>query len=212
MLYPNLKFSKPSKGRPFFYTNFVQTIDGKAAVKKEGYWPIGSKKDYEVLTELRSYADCLIHGGNLARQFEKITLKSINKRLVQQTRRVNSKSAKLPYFVITKHPKTLGLHLSGVASIFSGNLQDLVEELNDEGYKHVLVEGGPTLLGSFLKEGLMDEIFLTIAPKIYGNEAGKTLTLVEGYLFPKIAIKKLSLLSVKKLGSEIYLRYKVITR
>ena len=81
MLYPNLKFPKVLK-RPFFYTNFVQTVDGKVGVGKselQGYWPIGSKKDYEVLTELRAYADCLIHGGNLAREFGEQTLKSINK-------------------------------------------------------------------------------------------------------------------------------------
>jgi len=44
MLYPNLKFPKFSD-RPFFYTNFVQTIDGKVGVKEEGYWPnVFSKK------------------------------------------------------------------------------------------------------------------------------------------------------------------------
>src|SRR3990167_736651 len=114
MLYPNLKFSKPPKSRPFFYTNFVQTIDGKVAVDDPAYWPIGSKKDYEILTELRSYADCLIHGGNLARQFGEITLGSLNKKLFQQSRRVLGKSAKLPYYILTKHPKSLGLHLKGV--------------------------------------------------------------------------------------------------
>lgn len=214
MLYPKLKFPKVSK-RPFFYTNFVQTIDGKVAVKEEGlpagrqgYWPIGSRKDYEVLTELRTYADCLIHGGNLAREFGSKTLENINKTLFKQMRRVQGKSANLPYYVLTKHPKSLGLHLPGAVSIFTNDLSSLVDELKDRGYKHILVEGGPTLLGSFLNEDLIDEIFLTIAPKIYGSKPDSTKTLVEGILLPPNKIK-LKLISVKRIKDELFLRYSV---
>lgn len=188
MLYPNLKFPKAVK-RPFFYTNFVQTVDGKVAVKEKGYWPIGSRVDYQVLTELRSYADALIHGGNLARQFGEQTVKSFKK----------------PYYVITNHPQSLN-NLN--ANIFSGNLSSLVKKLQEQGYKYVLVEGGPTLLGSFLKMGLIDEIFLTIAPKIYGSKMGSTQTLVEGILLPPNQYK-LKLISVKKIKDELFLRYSV---
>lgn len=62
-------------------------------------------------------------------------------------------------------------------------------------------------MGSFLKDNLIDEIFLTIAPRIFGTEPGKTLTLVEGILFKPNQIKKLKLVSVKKAGDELYLRY-----
>lgn len=168
------------------------TLDGKVAVKRKGYWPIGSKKDYEVLTELRAYADCLIHGKNLFNEFGELTKKSLKKVIFKQTRRVLGKSAILPY-VIASH-----------------DLKQLSKDLYKKGYKNILVEGGPTLLGSFLKKNLMDEIFLTIAPKIFGSEKGSTLTLVENYLFPKEAIKKLKLLSVKQIENELYLRYKVL--
>lgn len=206
MVYPNLKFPKPPKNRPFFYTNFVQTLDGKVAVLEDGYWPIGSKTDYQAVVDLRMYADCLIHGGNLARQFGEVALKSINKSLFKQLRRVHGKSATLPYFVISKHPKSLK---NLQANIFTDDLSVLVEELQDKGYKHVLIEGGPTLLGSFLNENLVDEIFLTIAPKIYGSKLNSTKTLVEGILFPPTQIKKLKLLSIKKIKDEIFLRYSV---
>lgn len=76
--------------------------------------------------------------------------------------------------------------------------------------KRILIEGGPSLIGSFLEEDLMDEIFLTITPKIFGNKAGKTLTLVENILFPANKIKNLRVLSVKKIGDEIFLRYKLM--
>ncbi len=191
MFYPNLKFPTV-KNRPFFYTNFVSTVDGKVQVKKSGYWPIGSKTDYEVLTELRAYADCLIHGKNLAKEFGVITKKSLKKQEFIALRRKLTKTPDLPYYIATH------------------DLQGLSNDLYKKGYKNVLVEGGPTLLTSFLKENLIDELFLTIAPKIYGTEEGVTLSLIENYLFPEDAIKKLKLKSIKKAGSEVFLRYAIL--
>lgn len=192
MFYPNLRFPKV-KDRPFFYTNFVQTVDGKVWVNGQGYWPIGSKKDYQVLMELRAYADCLIHGKNLYREFGEITKKSLQKKEFKDLRKKLGKKADLTYIV--------GTH----------DLKKLSQDLNKKGYKNVLIEGGPTLLGSFLKENLIDEVFLTIAPKIYGSKPGQTLTLVEGVLFKPDQIKKLKLLSVKQIGGELFLHYKLQT-
>lgn len=209
MYYPKLAFPNRS-GRPFFYTNFVATVDGKVAVKREGYFPIGSKLDYRVLLELRANADCLIHGGNLGRKFGEITLKSLNNSEFKTLRKKLGKTSKLPYYVVTKNPESLRLHLKGGnVNFYKKDPNGLAKHLKRKGYKNALVEGGPTLLASFLKANLIDEIFLTIAPKIFGSDPNTTLTLVEGYLFPKNAIKNLSLLSVKKARNELFLRYKV---
>lgn len=192
MVYPNLKFPKRT-GRPFFYTNFVSTVDGKVQVLRdsEDYWPIGSKVDHQVLMELRAYADCLIHGKNLFNEFGNITRQSLQEDKFKALREKLGKNPELPYIV--------GSH----------DLKQLSKDLYKKGYKNILVEGGPTLLGSFLKMDLIDQIFLTLAPKIFGNENTSTLTLVEGYLFPKKSIKKLNLLSVKRFGNELFLRYEV---
>lgn len=180
------------------------TLDGKVQVKSPGYWPIGSKKDYKVLIELRAYADCLIHGGNLGREFGDITRRSLANPEFKNLRRKLGKEAVLPYYIISKKRTGANVfHLEG------GLGSHLLPFLIKKGYKNVLVEGGPTLLGSFLKENLIDEIFLTIAPKIYGSKPGKTLTLVEGYLFPKNSTKKLELLSIKPVGDELFLHYEV---
>ena len=49
---------------------------------------------------------------------------------------------------------------------------------------HVLLEGGPRLLGTFYKERLLDEQFLTLAPQIAGRETGdRRLSLVMGQSF-----------------------------
>ncbi len=190
MLYPNLKFSKIPKNRPFFYTNFVQTIDGKVAVSARNYWPIGSKFDHQVLIELRAYADCLIQGGNLAKEFGEITKKSLGKLSFKKLRKVLGKNADLPYYLAQR------------------DLESLIKTLQNNGYKHILVEGGPTIIGSFLKKGLIDEVFLTIAPKIFGSKPNTTKTLVEGILLPPDKFK-LKLISVKEIKDELFLRYQV---
>lgn len=200
MFYQDLKFPKV-EGRPFFYTNFVSTIDGKVAVKKTGYWPIGSKADYDVLIELRSYADCLIHGGTLGQEFGEVTRLSLQKDNFIKLRKKLGKNPNLPYLIISRKREGANVfHLEG------GIASHLIPYLKEKGYKNVLVEGGPTLLGSFLKENLMDELFLTISPKIYGSDE-TTKNLVEGQLFPPDQIKHLKLLSVKKFKDELFLRY-----
>lgn len=205
MFYKNLKFSKPFKNRPFFYTNFVQTVDGKVAVRKPGYWPIGSQADHKVLQELRAYADCLIHGSNLGREFGAQTQESLKSPKFTKLRKSLSKDEELPYYIVTTKPSSFPKF---GANIVGPDIKELVIEFKRMGFKHILVEGGPTLLGSFLKEDLIDEVFLTIAPKIYGtNETTKNL--VEGQLFPLSQIKHLKLISVKKIKDELFLRYRI---
>lgn len=50
--------------------------------------------------------------------------------------------------------------------------------------RRILVEGGPRLLGTFYKERLVDEQFLTLAPQIAGRDSGdRRLGLVMGETF-----------------------------
>ena len=45
----------------------------------------------------------------------------------------------------------------------------LYNRFRDAGYKEMLVAGGPHVAASFLKDQLIDEIWLTIEPKIFGK-------------------------------------------
>jgi diaminohydroxyphosphoribosylaminopyrimidine deaminase/5-amino-6-(5-phosphoribosylamino)uracil reductase len=56
------------------------------------------------------------------------------------------------------------------------NLHFLLDELSKRGIGHLLVEGGPSVLTSFLKEQLADEIIVYIAPKILGAQGGVDIT------------------------------------
>lgn len=49
------------------------------------------------------------------------------------------------------------------------NCYDFVADLRKEGITSLMVEGGPTLLNSFIKEGLYDEIRVETSPILLGN-------------------------------------------
>jgi diaminohydroxyphosphoribosylaminopyrimidine deaminase/5-amino-6-(5-phosphoribosylamino)uracil reductase len=59
----------------------------------------------------------------------------------------------------------------------ASGLRGLLDELSKRGVQQVLVEGGPQVLASFLREGLGDELCVYIAPKVLG--AGGTATITE---------------------------------
>lgn len=73
---------------------------------------------------------------------------------------------------------------------------------------HILVEGGPHLLGDFFAERLLDEQFISLAPQIVGrNGDTQRLGLVAGHNFAPENPRWGTLLSVKRCGSLLFLRY-----
>ena len=72
----------------------------------------------------------------------------------------------------------------------------------------VLVEGGPRLIGDFLAEQRLDELFLTLAPQIAGrNDSVERPGLVAGKIFAPDDPLWGSLVGIKRSGSHLFLRY-----
>ena len=74
------------------------------------------------------------------------------------------------------------------------DLSFLLDQLSGRGVQQVLVEGGPRVLASFLREGLADEICVYIAPKILGADGtafiGEPMTdLMQGIGLDHVRIK-----------------------
>lgn len=82
--------------------------------------------------------------------------------------------------------------------------QELVRRLKQEGYKKMLVVGGGVVNGLFLKAALVDEIWVTIEPRIFGK--GRPLFREEKIDVP------LQLIGIKRLNKQgaLHLRYKVL--
>lgn len=72
----------------------------------------------------------------------------------------------------------------------------------------ILVEGGPQLLGDFFAEQALDELFLTLAPQIAGRDGRiERPGLVMGKRFAPEHPLWGTLVSVKRAGSHLFLRY-----
>lgn len=73
-----------------------------------------------------------------------------------------------------------------------------------------LHEGGPRLLAAFLAAGALDELFLTFSPQFAGRAPGADRpALLEGHAFAPGAAPWGRLLSVKRAGEHLLLRYAI---
>ena len=90
------------------------------------------------------------------------------------------------------------------------SVSNVLQLVRAEGHQTILTEGGPTVLGEFLKEGVLDELFLTLSPRIAGRVPGdQRLNLVENYAYPPSGLQSATLLSAKQDGSHLFLRYRI---
>lgn len=82
--------------------------------------------------------------------------------------------------------------------------KELVNRLEKEGYDQLALCGGRSIYDLFLKEGLVDEIYLTIEPKLFGS----------GITLSKLPLElDLELIESKKLNNDtLNLHYKVLKR
>lgn len=77
----------------------------------------------------------------------------------------------------------------------------------DHGIRYLLCEGGGALNAELIGAGLVDELFLTLAPKLKGGAALPTIMTGQGFP-PNIALP-LKLWSLYRDGDELYLRYRL---
>ena len=80
-----------------------------------------------------------------------------------------------------------------------------VSALHARGHRRLLHEGGAHVIGSFLEAGAVDELFLTVSPKLVGQQE-RSFGLVRGVDFGR-TFKAGRLLSVRRADSYLFLRY-----
>ncbi|OHA64956.1 MAG: hypothetical protein A2672_02245 [Candidatus Wildermuthbacteria bacterium RIFCSPHIGHO2_01_FULL_49_22b] len=80
--------------------------------------------------------------------------------------------------------------------------KELLSDLEQRGYKEVAICGGATIYTMFMEQGLVDKLYLSVEPAVFGK--GMTL-------FNKELDGKLELASIKKLGEQtVLLEYNVL--
>jgi diaminohydroxyphosphoribosylaminopyrimidine deaminase / 5-amino-6-(5-phosphoribosylamino)uracil reductase len=137
--------------RPFVILKLALTLDGCVAVPGSR-WVSGEEARRRV-HELRAAVDAVAVGmGTVHADDPKLTARDVGAR--QQPRRLAFGSGWLPE----------GSDLE----LLTGPLQDELRRLASDGVQSVLLEGGPTLAASFLREDLVDKVMLFVAPRIAG--------------------------------------------
>jgi len=212
--------------RPYVITNFAVTLDGRATISGRS-GAIGSETDTAMLVGLRASVDAVMIGGGTLRA-ERYGRMIANPQI--RARRERRGLAHDPLAVIVSArmdlPWDVGLFSEGgrVLVVTSSTLGppptrvplrvdrhqggvDLGTALgrlrHERGIRLLLCEGGPHLHAELHAAGLVDEMFVTLAPKLAGGEGPRML---EGALAGTVGLELAWLLSA---GSELFARYRV---
>jgi len=87
----------------------------------------------------------------------------------------------------------------------SFGVDEIFAALQAEGYRTILTEGGPHLFGLLVARNRVDELFLTVSPKLIGKHA-RSFGLIRGVDFGR-TFKGGRLLSVRRADSYLFARY-----
>ena len=139
-------------GRPFVTYKAAVTLDGRVVVP-ESRWVTGEESRRRV-HELRAASDAVAVGmGTVRADAPRLDARDVE--AARQPRRLAFGRGPLPE----------GSELE----LVSGPLDETLKRLAAEGVQSLLLEGGPTLASSFLREGLVDKLLLFVAPTLAGS-------------------------------------------
>jgi diaminohydroxyphosphoribosylaminopyrimidine deaminase/5-amino-6-(5-phosphoribosylamino)uracil reductase len=192
-----------TRGLPWVIAKWAQTLDGKIATAAGDSKWISNEKSRQIVHELRARVDAIMVGVN--------TALADDPALTARGVRIHRRALRI---VVDPHHRLPAaaamLHDDGPPVIRAdGDIEGLLRRLvTEHGATNVLVEGGATLIGSMLRDGLVDEVIAFVAPKILGDGAG--LGAVTGLSIQRIAeATPLHLSKVKRVGDDVMLRYRV---
>jgi len=224
---------------PFVFVNVATTADGKLAPANRHFVPFGSKRDQELLLQLRANADAVMSGArtvgpmpvNLGPGPAKYRQMRLRKGLPEYNLRVVvSGSGNLnPRAEIFRHrfspiivlvtqqaPELKLRRLREVADDVKAfgdkqlNFTQALRWLREKwGVKRLLCEGGGEVNWGLFHEGLVDEVYQTLCPLVFGGRNAPTMA--DGRGVPALAgATRLRLKSLKRVGDELYLVWRTL--
>ena len=110
-------------------------------------------------------------------------------------------------FTIDKNPEILQTLKQTQAELFAypdtnglSNIYFLLDELSRRDIQQLLVEGGPTVLTSFLTENFADEVYVYISPQILGEHGGAKLAGPMSHLAQAVGLNHVT---IKQFGDNV---------
>jgi riboflavin-specific deaminase-like protein len=202
-------------------SNTAISIDGRIGTKDLNHIRLGSPFDLIQMSNIRKLADAVLVGGNTFRNWsiplftdrhtcENPMLNVILTRtfnLPFSDDYLNEKRIK-PIVFSCQKPKVFVHSVECICAEGENFLPFIVQNLKERGVKTLLIEAGGDLIFQFLKLGLLNEMHLTLCPKLIGGIGAPSLLGGEGFRVEQI--KNTKLLSTKVIEDEIYLHYAVL--
>jgi riboflavin biosynthesis pyrimidine reductase len=87
----------------------------------------------------------------------------------------------------------------------------LLAAIRRRGHANVLTEGGPHLLSQLIDVGVLDDLFLTVAPVLAGRAVPARPGLISGIELLPQRRESVDLISARRRGSYLFLRYRLGT-
>lgn len=213
--------------RPYLGINMVSALDGKATLdwRTKG---LSTETDRQLFHHLRTQADAVMVGAGTVRTERYGALTKTDELRARREREglapdplavVVSARLDLPsdlpllqaegqrIVVVTASDEELPPVPATVEYLRTGtDMQLALARLRaDHGIRSVLCEGGPTLNAHLLAAGCVDELWLTLHPKLIAGEAA--LTIVAGR--PLVEPAELELASVAMGDGDLFTRWRV---
>ena len=215
--------------RPRIILNCATSADGKLALPDKTQVRISSDEDMKRVFELRNSCDAVLVGsGAVLADDPKLTVKE---KYVKHPRNpirvvldthlktpidalvVNSDAPTILF--VGRDTKTPHQYVDTVEIIPCQTDKDglidlhaMLEILYKKGIKSVLIEGGGTVLWSFLSKKLFDVLYVYIGPMIIGGSGTPTLADGNG-VSTGDEIIRLRIASTKRLGEGLLITYKL---
>jgi riboflavin-specific deaminase-like protein len=234
---PATSTASRSLSRPYLLLNMVSTADGRATLGGRS-GAIGNTADKRLFHGLRTVVDAVMVGAGTVRAERYRRLVRDESRRETRRRRgleeeplaciVSGRLALgngIPLLtdpqarvaIVTTSEATLTAEcraqIEYVRAVREGvlDLPGAMAQLRERfGVKTLLCEGGPHLNAQLLESGLVDELFLSLSPKLAGGDAiSETLRILSGpELDPPVSMQLVGALEHE---SHLFLRYRVLT-
>ena len=207
--------------KPYTILNCASSADGKIALPNKRKIELSNTEDFERVHDLRSKCDAIIVGINtVIEDNPNLTVNGkyssgsnpirvildTNYRTPENSNILNGESKT----IIVIGDKTVDRKLPNVKILRCGNkevnLEKLLNHLKELNVKNILVEGGETVLWSFLEKKLFNELNIFVSSVIIGGKKTPSIAGGKGFL-DKRNVLNLELKKFKQMGNGILLTY-----
>ena len=209
--------------RPHVIINAAMSVDGKIALSDGKAVRLSNEEDLRRVHRLRAEADAILVGvGTVLMDDPKLTVKAEYAKGRNPLRVVLDSKGKTPErahvldgtaptLIVTSEDSNRTFPRAEVFRCGKDevDLALLLDHLSSRGIKMVLVEGGSTVIWSFLRDGLADELRVFISSRVLGGQSAPTVAGGLGVSFVEDSIP-LRLERSERLGDGILLEYTVV--